>query len=99
VWRPEDHVSFFTGAEGYGLFTQRRDEGRQHEQIEVMQGRLRVARLIFEVPEELTADRVDVVLGARQLPVQMALDEGQLSIELTEPVTLEAGQLLTVEIR
>jgi len=50
-WLPQDHRSFFTAAEGWGLFTQRRRGGAQTETIELRGGRLRVKTLVFEAAD------------------------------------------------
>jgi uncharacterized protein (DUF608 family) len=48
-WQPEDHRSFYTAPEGWGLFVQRREGKGQAERIEVRHGRLRLRELVFEV--------------------------------------------------
>jgi hypothetical protein len=53
-WQPEDHRSFFTAPEGWGLFVQRRTAGEQTGRIEVRNGRVRLKELVFEVPKGAT---------------------------------------------
>ncbi len=54
IWRPQNHRSFFTGAQGWGVFTQHRSPKRnpyqQSETIEVRYGSLKVNELIFALP-------------------------------------------------
>ena len=50
-WQPEDHRSFFTAPEGWGLFVQQRKPGEQTARIEVRHGRLKVRELVFELPQ------------------------------------------------
>ena len=38
VWNPDDHVSFFSAAEGWGLFRQRRDVEIQVMELSVEWG-------------------------------------------------------------
>ena len=49
-WQPEDHRSFFTAPEGWGLFVQQRKEQEQTERIEVRHGRLRIKEFVFALP-------------------------------------------------
>jgi len=99
VWKPDDHVSFFTGAEGYGLFTQRRAGGRQSERIELKHGRLKLRSLVFELPEGLAPGKVSVQAAGGELAAEFSTDGRELRIALSEPIVLEAGQSLAVEIR
>jgi len=99
VWQPEDHVSFFTAAAGYGLFTQRRADGVQTERIEVKQGKLAVREMVFELPDEAKPETVTVESGEKKIPATFETAGRELRIKLTEPITLEADAALIVEIR
>ena len=99
VWQPEDHISFFTGAEGYGLFTQWRGDGLQTARIEVKQGRLTIRELVFELPDASAPRTVSVENARRELPATFTMNARELIIALAEPVTLEANAPLTVEVR
>ncbi len=99
VWRPDDHVSFFTGAEGYGLFTQRRADGQQAGRIELVQGRLLVGRLQFELPERVVPEKVALEVGGRTIAARFTADGRELEIVPAEPIEMTAPQTLTVEIR
>ncbi len=69
-WQPEDHRSFFTAPEGWGLFVQRRQGNLQTEQIEVRHGRLRLRELVFEAP---AATPVVATVKIAGQPVKTAL--------------------------
>ena len=58
LWKAEDHVSFFTAAEGWGLFTQKRDGAAQRSTIEIRCGRLRVKTLLLAVPGQAKSLRL-----------------------------------------
>ena len=98
VWQPEDHRSFFTSAEGFGLFHQQRDDSRQTERIEVRSGKLRVAALAFEVPWQDGAKNVVVRLGDKTIPSSWSAHEGRLDVRLEQPMIIETGTVLDVEI-
>ncbi|MBM3496773.1 MAG: glucosylceramidase, partial [Armatimonadetes bacterium] len=68
-WKPGDHASFFTGAEGWGLFTQIRAASAQRpvqrERIEVRYGRLQIRTLLFEIPAAMRVAKVEVAIGGK----------------------------------
>jgi len=96
AWQPENHTSFFTAAEGWGLFSQRREGNTQTERIEVRYGKVQVASLVFEAarPSEVT-----VRLGGQLVPSAVTASENEVGIELEEPVILGADDVLDVTIR
>jgi uncharacterized protein (DUF608 family) len=98
VWRPEDHVSFFTAAEGYGLFTQRRSAETQTAQIDVRSGRLNLATLLLQIPEGTKPARVVVQCQGQTLPFTLAVDGPDVRITPAKPLSVEAGQTLMATI-
>lgn len=99
VWRPDDHTSFFTGAEGWGGFTQRRSGNMQSEVIAVRHGKIRVNSLTFHVPEK-TKRIVEVVTHNRQsIPSESNSADGDITISLKQPVVVKAGEFLVVILR
>jgi len=98
AWRPDDHASMFTAAEGWGLFCQRREGNRQTERIDVRHGTLRVASLAFRVPKDGKPTRVSVRTDQGPVASTFAVSGDEVRIELEQPVVLGAGQTLLVEI-
>jgi len=96
VWKPDDHVSFWSGAEGWGLFTQKRAARQQAERIEVRHGRLAVRTLLFELPPEARPSKISVALGDEPIQAAHALHDGQLTITLGAKATVKEGQAITV---
>jgi len=97
-WRPEDHTSFFTAAEGWGVFSQRRSGNVQTELIEIRYGRIRTESLIFEVSEKAEPETVIVRHNHRVVPSTYTITAGKLEIVLRNPVTLQIGKSLTIRI-
>ena len=69
IWQPEDHQSFFSGAQGWGLFTQIRNEDTQTCQLEIRYGELALKQLTLYVPEgsivtDVTIEDNDTTLPA-----------------------------------
>jgi non-lysosomal glucosylceramidase len=99
VWQPENHTSFFTAAEGWGLFSQRREAGTQTERIELRYGKLRAASLSFQIPEGTRPTEVAVRLGDRVLPSAFTSEGTEVHVTLDEPVVLAPDDSLVVRIR
>ncbi len=97
-WKPESHVSFFSAAEGWGRFTQKRTNKAQTERLEVRRGQVRVRTMAFEVAEGRRIGQARVALGGRAIPATMNQDGSELRVRLNEDVTAAAGQALTVTL-
>ncbi|MHC4169049.1 MAG: GH116 family glycosyl-hydrolase, partial [Planctomycetota bacterium] len=79
VWSPDDHVSFFTAAKGWGVLTQRRKGNRQTESIEVRYGRLRLKSLVFQIPAETNSITVTVSHDTQQIPATHEINHGKVT--------------------
>jgi uncharacterized protein (DUF608 family) len=99
VWSPDDHVSFFTAAKGWGVLTQRRKGNRQTESIEVRYGRLRLKSLVFQIPAETNSITVTVSHDTQQIPATHEINHGRVTVTLQRPVEVRAGQSLVVQLR
>jgi len=99
VWRPEDHVSFFTAARGWGVFSQRRKGKTQTERIEVRYGRVRVKSLLFQTPAKTDSVSVTVSYNKKEIPATHKIDRGEVTVILDRVIEVRAGQTLTVELR
>ena len=98
VWRAEDHVSFFTAAEGWGLFRQKRTAAVQQETIELHYGRLRLEVLVFRLPAQVQTAGISVTLDGKPLAAASATAGGELRVKLDRPVVLQANDKLQVRI-
>jgi len=95
----DDFQAAFTGAEGWGQYRQKRADGRQTSQIQLLWGKLRLRTLSFALPEEAKLQQVVVRLADRPLqPPQTSQDGCRVQIALPEPVELAPGQTLQVEL-
>ncbi len=97
-WQPEDHRSFFTAPEGWGLFIQKREKTVQHERVEIRHGRLRLRELVFQTPENAGAASASVRLAGRDIPVKLTRDGSDVRLSLAAPVTVEEGQAVEVDL-
>ncbi|MHC4112837.1 MAG: GH116 family glycosyl hydrolase, partial [Planctomycetota bacterium] len=95
---PDDFSAAFTGAEGWGTFTQKRKGKTQNEEIEVRWGRLRLKSLAFTVPDNLRRVKVLVTAAGKPVEVKYVLNNGRLDIILKKKLVLSEGQMLEVSI-
>ena len=98
-WQSEDHCSFFTAAEGYGVFTQKRTGTAQSEKIELKHGKLTVRTLVFEVPADTRVSSVAVKAGGKDAASACRQNASRVTISLKAPVTLSEGEAIEVEIK
>jgi len=99
VWQPEDHVSFFTGAEGWGVFRQKRVAGSQIMRIELNYGCLTLRELVFELPAGMAVRTVSVAVGNQQVLFKYFISGTELRIMTDKAMTLQAADNLVVEMR
>ena len=96
IWRPDDHKSMFTAAEGWGLFTQQRSAGKQTARLELRYGQLTVKTLLLAVPEKAQLRNASVLLSGKPVTVKFTVTGSDVRIRPTEAITLEAGQAVDV---
>ncbi|MDE3067318.1 MAG: hypothetical protein KGJ60_07170 [Verrucomicrobiota bacterium] len=93
---PENFKSFFCGPEGWGQAGQSRTGRRQRNEIHVREGRLALAKMILAVPA--VPKTVHVRCGNRTIESPFGFNSGELQVALKQPVTIQSGQTLTVEM-
>lgn len=99
VWKPEDHASFFTAAEGWGMFAQRRTPESQTARIDLRSGKLRVTTLVLQIPEGTKPSQIAVQSQGQAVPSTFAVDRQDVRITLEKPLTVEAGTPLATTIQ
>lgn len=96
VVKPNDHASFFTGADGWGLFTQRRGARSQENTLAVEYGKLEIKTLTLHLPAGVDPATVKAaVSGATGARTAKPPSSG-ITIEFAEPVTVVAGGRISV---
>ena len=98
-WQPEDHRSFFTAPEGWGLFVQQRQPQQQTERIEVRHGRLHVKELVFAVPEHATAASATVSAAGEPVQATIVQNGGEVRLLLERAAVIAEGAALEVALR
>ena len=97
AYRPEDHCSFFTAAQGYGLFSQHRQEKSQSDRIEVCAGSLKIKTLVFALPDDAGDSRVKLHDGEHEVPFIIERGPGSIRLKLEAPIMLRVGRALIAD--
>jgi hypothetical protein len=97
-WQPESHVSFFTAAEGYGLFTQVQDANKLSASLDLREGQLRLTEVVLAVAEGKSLESVTVRLAGNEMGARFDVKDGEVKLLLQSPVVLKAGQRLDIQV-
>jgi uncharacterized protein (DUF608 family) len=98
-WQPEDHRSFFTAPEGWGLFVQTRSADEQTELIQVRHGHLSVQELVFETPDGNPILPPQVRIAGRAVKATPAQVGREVRLRLPERMSVLEGQAIDVSFR
>ena len=100
---PENHASFFTGAEGWGLFSQKRARATQENVLALEYGKLELSKLTLRLPDSAAAacsnGTVKIALDSRFGAFMPAFDGTSVTIQFAQPAVLNAGERMRVEFR
>jgi hypothetical protein len=97
-WQPEDHRSFYTAPEGWGLFVQQRRDGQQTERIDVRHGRLRLKELVFALPGSSPATAAVSVSG-QTVAAMLQQAESEVRLALNQELIVPEGAAVEVTFR
>jgi hypothetical protein len=89
---PEKFRAPFVGHEGWGTVEQTVEDGRQSLALKPAFGRVSIATL--QIRPLISGRQCRVSLDASPIPAQMSPADRNVSIELAEPATIEAGSTL-----
>jgi uncharacterized protein (DUF608 family) len=94
---PENFKAAFTGAEGWGTFTQTRSAAKQTHTIAIKHGQLKVQTLAFDVAPGAVAGGLSVTLNGSPLAASMSRAGDRVTVTLASQQTVLANQVLLVE--
>lgn len=95
---PDDHGSFFSTAESWGQFLQRRTGRTQTNTLAVAYGRCEIARLDLSLPSEAKAVTAEVSIGSRTVTTAVTVRDGTASLRFAVPVVVQADEALAVRL-
>jgi uncharacterized protein (DUF608 family) len=94
----DDHTSFFSTAEGWGRFIQKRTGHKQESQLAVAYGRCEVSRLRLGLPDGATNASATAKTGTRDLSPKVAVKDGAAVVTFAAPVVVGVDETLDVVI-
>jgi hypothetical protein len=96
VWQPENHVSFFTTAEGWGNFSQTTTGNVQQNSIELAYGKLALSTINLVVDDEATQN-ASVSLNGQKVNSSFKTEGNRVTIDFNE-MNLLAGDKIEVRL-
>lgn len=96
VWQPENHISFFTAAEGWGLLRQNREGRSQTNSVEIRHGRLVLQRFETALPPGITPSQVICQIGGQPVELDWTEENGRVLCRFSKPLTIAESEKLDV---
>jgi non-lysosomal glucosylceramidase len=94
---PENFKAAFTGAEGWGTFTQKQEQRRLEGEVKAQWGKLKLRTLSLSVANG-TPVSARASLGTKEVAVKMSREGQRVLLSFTESVVIKAGEALTVRL-
>ncbi|MBN1851287.1 MAG: hypothetical protein JW829_01130 [Pirellulales bacterium] len=95
---PENFKCAFTGAEGWGSFTQNYSGSQWHATLDIQWGQLRLKSLEVILPDHQSASSITAKTDGKMIEVQLQQDHGRCMIDLKEEIVITEGQCFEVII-
>lgn len=95
---PGDFRAAFTAAEGWGLFAQSKEGHAQKVHLRIDSGRLLLATLRLAPLEGVRRRRALVARKGQRIPARLDRADGHLAVVFDEPLVLETGEMLDIQI-
>ena len=93
---PDNFRAAFTAAEGWGTFSQHRDETSQSETLELKWGKLRLRSLAFELPQNVRPKDVNVLLNGVAVQAKQRMEGNRAIVQFSSETMLQAGGKLSI---
>ncbi|MHC4983413.1 MAG: GH116 family glycosyl hydrolase [Planctomycetota bacterium] len=101
IWQPEDHKSFFSAAECWGLFTQRRSKEGLSVKIEVCYGRLRFRQIHLAATEDTRRSKGRIVVAGKTVDALASPKDWGVILTFAdegEELIVEAGSAIEITL-
>jgi hypothetical protein len=96
IWKPDNHVSFFTASEGWGNYVQTRNGSEQHSQIKVEYGRIELDEISIGV-ENNKLIKCSLALNGKEIKTKWQLLGSGVKLSFA-PIIIEKGDVITVKL-
>ena len=99
LWQPENHSSFFSTSDAWGLFTQTRSKRSQTSIITVKHGDAQIKNIVLAAPDNKTGGKYTVTLDGIKQTIESSEQNGNsISIQLKSACKVKSGSKLMVSI-
>jgi len=98
VWKPEDHISFFTSAEGWGLYSQSRSEKTQLHKLHINYGKLSISEFLFELEKGTKAVKVNMSVNNENIITDFKQFGQEIKIAPFKQVSISHSDEVVVKI-
>ncbi len=95
-YQPEKHRSFFTAAEGWGVFDQKRDGRQQTITIEPRYGQLALSELVFELPDGAANAKAAVTIAGKAVQAKLARAGPEARLTLPARTSVAKGESASI---
>jgi len=95
---PNDFRAAFTAAEGWGTISQKRQQGKQTNQIEIRYGTLYVETIALQAAEDAEVTSVSAKVGGKSLELTFTQDGERVTIALADALEVRVGDVIEVEL-
>jgi uncharacterized protein (DUF608 family) len=95
---PDDFKAAFTTAQGWGSFSQKRENDALHATIDLRWGKLRLKELGLTLPAGVDGRNVTVVLDGKAIEARSTSKDNEVKITFAVGVVMNAGQRMDVTV-
>lgn len=97
--KPEQHASFFTVAEGYGLYWQAQDQQEMQASLDMREGQVRLNEVILAAPTGRQAKSARVSIGEQVVQARLEVKGSDLRLVFSRSFVLKANQTLELQVK
>jgi non-lysosomal glucosylceramidase len=98
-WSPDRFRSFFTTAEGWGVFDQKRGKATHTVSLDLKCGTAMLREIRLRTKQALRGPRLTVTLNGGPRSAVADVDGDALTVRFARPVRLKAGDTLAIQLK
>lgn len=95
-WQPTDHTSFFSSANGWGLFKQKQNAKFQSDVITIAWGKLEVAEIRLAVNQGCQVDSFTIKVNGKSIAGNITQDQHDVVLKLKKSINISSGQKIEI---
>ncbi|MEP4077174.1 GH116 family glycosyl hydrolase [Haloferula sp.] len=99
VLTPEEHSSFFTVADGYGLYSQKISTNEFRASLNIAEGEVSLNQITLDAGEGKQAKSAQVTLGGRTVSAKLDTNGNVLRLSFQSPIAVKADEPLDIQVQ